>query len=79
MDSQGSLFVATGDKGEVFVVTPDGKGQVFYQSDERHARSLAFDSKGNLLIGTEPNGLILRVEVQQKSPPVRAHRRALLS
>jgi hypothetical protein len=55
------LFVATGDKGEVFVVAPDGKGQQFYQSQERHARSLAFDSNGNLLMGTEPSGLILRV------------------
>ena len=63
VDPQGTLFVATGDTGEVFVVPPDGKGQLFYQSDERHARSLAFDSKGNLLIGTEPDGLILRVEV----------------
>ena len=46
------------------------KASVFYQSDERHARSLAFDSKGNLLIGTEPNGLILRVPVERKNAQV---------
>ena len=68
VDPQGDLFVATGDTGEVFVVTPDGKGQLFYQSHERHARSLAFDSKGNLLIGTEPDGLVLRVEITRKNP-----------
>src|SRR5208282_1842944 len=56
VDSRGSLFVATGDKG-----------QLFYQSDERHARSLAFDSKGNLLVGTDPNGLILRIEISRKN------------
>ncbi len=66
VDAQGSLFVATGDRGEIFVVTPDGKGQLFYQSEERHARTLAFDGKGNLLVGTEPSGLILRVEIQKK-------------
>jgi hypothetical protein len=59
--------VATGDKGQVFVVTPAGKGQLFYQSDERHARSLAFDTKGNLLIGTEPDGLIMRIEITRKN------------
>ena len=37
--------MATGDRGEIFVVTPDGKGQLFYQSEERHARTLAFDRK----------------------------------
>ena len=67
MDAKGSLFVATGDSGQIFVVNPDGKGQLFYQSDERHARSLAFDSKGNLLVGTDPNGLILRIEIARKS------------
>ena len=45
---------------------PTAKAQLFYQSDERHARSLAFDAKGNLLVGTEPDGLILRVEVARK-------------
>src|SRR3984885_15362979 len=57
------MFVGTGDKGEIFAVTPDGKGRLFYQRDERHARSLAFDAKGNLLVGTDPDGLILRIEV----------------
>ena len=60
--------MATGDKGQVFRSTPDGKGQLFYQSEERHARSLAFDAKGNLLIGTEPDGLILRVPIERKTP-----------
>src|SRR5262249_48530995 len=67
MNPKGELFVATGDSGQIFVVGPDGKGQVFYQSDERHARSLAFDSKGNLLVGTDPSGLILRIEIAKKN------------
>ena len=77
-DPQGNLFVATGDKGQVFVVPPGGKGQLFYQSDERHARSLAFDAKGNLLIGTEPDGLILRIDIDRKNAnaPPKAGRRS---
>jgi hypothetical protein len=69
VDSQGIVFVATGDKGEVFAVTPEGKGKLFYQSEERHARSLAFDAKDHLLMGTEPDGFILRVEVIRNNPP----------
>ena len=42
------------------------KEKFFYKSDERHARSLSFDSHGSLLIGTDPSGLILRVEIQRK-------------
>ena len=68
IDSHGSLFVATGDKGEVFVVAPDGKGQRFYQSQERHARRSPSIRTGIYLMGTEPSGLILRVEVHRKAP-----------
>ena len=59
--SNGDLFVATGDKGQIFRVTPKGQGDVFFETDESHARSLALDSHGNLIVGTEPSGLVLRV------------------
>src|SRR5262249_45068953 len=60
-DGAGNLFVATGDKGEIYRVPPDGKGKVFFKSDETHVRSLALDGKGNLIAGTEPSGLVIRV------------------
>ncbi len=50
-----------GDTGKIFSVAPDGKGQVFYSSDETHVRSLAFDASGNVLAGTEPSGRVLRI------------------
>ena len=53
--------MATGDGGEVHKVTPDGKGSVFFRTEETHARSLAVDSKDNVIVGTEPGGLILRI------------------
>ena len=53
--------MATGDQGEIHRVTPDGKGKVFFKSDETHVRSMAIDAKGNLIVGTEPGGLVLRV------------------
>ncbi len=59
--SQGNLYVATGDKGDIYRVTPDGKGSLFFSTEETHARSLAIDKAGNLIVGTDPGGLILRV------------------
>ena len=37
------------------------KGQLFFKSDETHVRSMAFDSAGNLIAGTDPGGLVLRI------------------
>jgi hypothetical protein len=53
--------VATGDKGQIYAVTPDGKGELYYASDEAHIKVLGFDAKGNLLAGTEPNGRVVRI------------------
>src|SRR5215471_8901031 len=57
----GTLYVATGDKGQLFAVGPDGKGEPFYSSDEVHIRVLALDSNKNIIAGTEPSGRILRI------------------
>ncbi len=62
--ARGDLFVATGDRGEIFRVTPDGKGSLFFATEETHARSLAVDREGNLIAGTEPGGLVLRITPQ---------------
>ncbi|MEQ1352365.1 MAG: hypothetical protein ABLT11_00005, partial [Candidatus Acidiferrum sp.] len=59
--SDGTLYVATGDKGQIFAVNSSGKGELFYSSDEAHIRVLAFDAAGNLIAGTEPSGRVLRV------------------
>ena len=58
-----NLYVATGDQGEIHRVTPAGAGSVFFKTEETHARSLAVDAGGNLIVGTDPSGLILRVSV----------------
>lgn len=60
-DKSGNLFVATGDSGLIYKVTPDGKGSKFFDTEESHARSMIIDSEGNLIVGTEPSGLVLRI------------------
>jgi outer membrane protein assembly factor BamB len=61
LDDAGNLFVATGDHGEIFRVTPKGEHTVFFKSDEAHIRVLAWDAKGNLIAGSDGNGLIYRI------------------
>ena len=64
-NSKGDLLVATGGlpngQGEIHKVAPDGKGSVFFKSDETHVRSMVIDASDNLIVGTEPGGLVLRI------------------
>jgi len=61
IDSAGNLFVATGDHGQIFRVTPNGEHSLFFKSDEPHIRVLAFDHQGNLIAGSDGSGLIYRI------------------
>ena len=61
LDKAGNLFVATGDHGEIYKVTPRGDHSLFFKSDETHIRVLALDPKGNLIAGTDGSGLVYRI------------------
>ena len=50
-----------GRYGQDFCCRPGRQGTDFYSSEETHIRSLALDSNGNVLAGTEPSGLVLRI------------------
>ncbi|HWR17588.1 MAG TPA: two-component regulator propeller domain-containing protein [Terriglobales bacterium] len=60
-DNDGRLYVATGDRGEIYRVDKTGNGSVFFKSDEAHIRALAFDPRGNLIAGSDGSGLIYRI------------------
>jgi len=61
LDNDGRLYVATGDRGEIFRVNRDGTSSVFFKSDDAHIRAIAFDPKGNLIAGSDGSGLIYRI------------------
>ena len=61
LDKAGNLYVATGDHGEIYQVTPKAEHSVFFKSDETHIRVLAFDGQGNLIAGSDGSGLIYRI------------------
>jgi len=60
-DKSGNLYVATGDRGEIYKVTAKGEHSLFFKSDETHIRVLALDAQGNLIAGTDGSGLIYRI------------------
>ncbi|HUO16616.1 MAG TPA: hypothetical protein VMX38_16635 [Verrucomicrobiae bacterium] len=61
LDRSGNLYVATGDRGEIYKVSVNGDHSLFFKSDETHIRVLAFDAQGNLIAGTDGSGLIYRI------------------
>ncbi len=61
LDKAGNLYVATGDHGEIYKVTPKGEHSLFFKSDDTHIRVLALDGKGNLIAGTDGSGLVYRI------------------
>jgi len=67
LDDAGNLYVATGDHGEIFRVTPKGEHSIFFTSEEAHIRVLALDSKGNLIAGSDGSGLVYRISPDGKA------------
>lgn len=61
------LFVATGDEGRVFRVSLDGESELWLETGQRHAISLALNPEGKLLVGTDPNGLLYRVDGKEQA------------
>lgn len=67
LDSAGNLYVATGDHGEIFRVTPNEQHSIFFKSDDAHIRVLALDHQGNLIAGSDGSGLIYRITPEGKA------------
>lgn len=61
LDKSDNLYIATGDHGEIYKVTPKGDHSVFFKSDETHIRVLTLDTKGNVIAGTDGSGLVYRI------------------
>ncbi|HTT21209.1 MAG TPA: hypothetical protein VMG82_19925 [Candidatus Sulfotelmatobacter sp.] len=61
LDKAGNLYVGTGDRGEIYKVTPKGDHSLFFKSDETHIRVLRLDAQGNVIAGTDGSGLVYRI------------------
>jgi sugar lactone lactonase YvrE len=61
-DRDGNLFVATGDEGKIYKVSPEGKTVVVYAGQQSEILCLVLASDGSLYAGTGPHGQILRID-----------------
>ncbi len=60
-DRAGNLFVATGDEGKIFKLTPDGTLTTAYTSEDNQVFCLAAAPDGSIYAGTGPNGTVVRL------------------
>jgi hypothetical protein len=59
--SDGAIIAATGPTGQLYEISPEGKSRLLFDSDERNLMSMTSDGGDLLYIGTDPNGLVYRI------------------
>lgn len=64
--ADGNIYAATGPEGQLIEITPDGKSSVLFDSDESNLLSLISDGGDRLYVGTDPNGLVYRINRKTK-------------
>lgn len=65
----GSLAVGTGDKGKLYRVKAAGtkpEAALLINTNQTHVISLTVTAKGDLIAGTDPGGLVLRISPEGK-------------
>jgi hypothetical protein len=62
----GNIYAATGPNGQVFEIKPDGSHSELYKCSEDNITSLIGDGKDLLYLGTDPNGLVIRLNRKTK-------------
>ena len=58
----GNVFAATGDKGIIYKITPDGQGTPFYKTNAGNVVSLVLTAAGDLIAGTESPGRVFKID-----------------
>ncbi|HKP44964.1 MAG TPA: hypothetical protein VJT50_00065 [Pyrinomonadaceae bacterium] len=68
--NDGSLAVGTGDNGKLYRVRNAGakaEGSLLLSTNQTHVMSLAVTAQGDLIAGTDPGGLVLRISPDGKA------------
>ena len=59
--------MGAGNPANIYRVDKTGKAETYYETGQSHVTALAFDSHGNVLAGTEPNGILYRISAKDKA------------
>ena len=65
--ADGTLYAGSGNEGQVFRVTADGKSSVFFDSQELEVHAIAPAPGGGLYVGTSPDGRIYKLDAAGKA------------
>src|SRR5204863_97162 len=68
--NDGSLAVGTGDNGKLYRVRAAGakpESSLLINTNQTHVMSLAVNKQGDLIAGTDPGGLVLRISPDGKA------------
>ena len=63
----GSIYVGSGNEGQVYRIDPTGKGSVFFDAEELEVHALALAPGGGLYAATSPDGKIYKIDATGKS------------
>jgi hypothetical protein len=62
----GTVYVGSGNEGQVYQIDAGGRGRVFFDSDELEVHAIALVPGGGLYVATSPNGKIYKVDASGK-------------
>jgi hypothetical protein len=60
----GTMYVGSGNEGQVFRIDPSGRGSVFFDAEELEVHAVALAPNGGLYVGTSPDGKIYKVDAK---------------
>jgi len=63
----GTMYVGSGNEGQVYKVDPSAKGSVFFDAEELEVHALAFAPGGGIYAATSPDGKIYKIDAAGKS------------
>ena len=64
--ADGSIYVGTGNDGQVYRVDPSGRATSFFDTEELEVHALALAPGGGLYVATSPDGKIYKVDASGK-------------
>ena len=63
----GSMYIGSGNEGQVYKVDASGKGSVFFDAEELEVHALALAPGGGIYAATSPDGKIYKIDAAGKS------------